>query len=313
MTTKRISIVDIAHELQISKTTVSFILNGKAKEMRIRDEVADRVFDFAKGVGYKPNSFAKNLRTGKSQTICLMVDDISNRFFANVARHIEDLAHQNGYTIIYCSTNNCADKIKELIALLRHRKTDGYLIMPANGAEEEVDALIRDGLPVVLFDKYYPNAGLACNWLDDLNAGSNLTKKLIGEGCKRIGFVALSSDEKPVQPRLNGYKIALKENSLPYYIKEISIDGCSDNTLSSLADFIRRNKIDALILGDPRMVICGLPLVSSAGFRIPEELKVALFDDCDLLEIYPHSVMTALPSPKEIADKTMRTLLSQLN
>ncbi len=78
---KKLSIVDIANHLNVSKTTVSFVLNGRAKEKRISEELVARVLKFVEEVGYKPNSLAKSLRTGKSHTIGLMVEDISNPFF----------------------------------------------------------------------------------------------------------------------------------------------------------------------------------------------------------------------------------------
>ena len=114
---KKLSIVDIANELKVSKTTVSFILNGRAKEKRIGEDLVERVTKYVEEVGYKPNSLAKSLRTGKSNTIGLMVEDISNPFFASIARLIEDRAYKNGYKIIYCSTDNDTQKTRELISM----------------------------------------------------------------------------------------------------------------------------------------------------------------------------------------------------
>ncbi|HJP64174.1 MAG TPA: LacI family DNA-binding transcriptional regulator, partial [Mucilaginibacter sp.] len=151
---KKLSIVDIANQLNISKTTVSFILNGRAKEKRISDEVVEKVLKFVKEVEYKPNSLAKSLRTGKSNTIGLMVEDISNHFFANIARLIEDKAYENGYKLTYCSTDNKTEKTREMIAMFRDRHVDGYIIAPPEGIEDDIAQLISEGFPVVLFDRY---------------------------------------------------------------------------------------------------------------------------------------------------------------
>lgn len=117
MRNKKPSIRDIAKHLNISTSTISFVLNGKAKEMRISDQLAERVLNFVNEVGYKPNQIAQSLRTGKSKNISLMVEDISNTVFSRVARLIEEAAHQKGYRIIYCSTENDADKTRELIRM----------------------------------------------------------------------------------------------------------------------------------------------------------------------------------------------------
>ena len=87
---KKLLIGDIAKQLNVSITTVSFILNGKAKEKRISDGLAEKVLKLVEEVNYKPNQLARSLRTGKTKTIGLMVEDISNPFFANIARLIEE-------------------------------------------------------------------------------------------------------------------------------------------------------------------------------------------------------------------------------
>ncbi|MGJ1206515.1 LacI family DNA-binding transcriptional regulator, partial [Sphingobacterium lactis] len=130
---KRILISDIAKNLGVSVTTVSFILNGKAKEKRISEGLTKRVLDYVKKVGYKPNQLAQSLRTGQSKILGLIVEDISNPFFSNVAKYIERIAYDNGYHIIYCSMDNDETKAKELIQLFYDRQVDGYIITPPEG------------------------------------------------------------------------------------------------------------------------------------------------------------------------------------
>ncbi|MFD2144991.1 LacI family DNA-binding transcriptional regulator [Mucilaginibacter antarcticus] len=138
---KRLSIADIAEALNISKTSVSFILNGQAEEKRISKKLVDKVVQYVEEVGYKPNLLAKSLRTGKSNTIALMVEDISNPFFASIARLIEDRAYQNGYRITYCSTDNDTAKTKDMIGIFQDRHVDGYIIAPPEGIEDDILSL----------------------------------------------------------------------------------------------------------------------------------------------------------------------------
>ncbi len=128
MRKKALVIGDIAKELNVSITSVSFILNGKAKEKRISADLADRVLNYAKKVNYSPNHLAKSLRTGKTNLIGLIVEDISNPFFANVARLIEETASQKGFRIIYCSSDNDTHKTSELIRVFHERQVDAYCI-----------------------------------------------------------------------------------------------------------------------------------------------------------------------------------------
>src|SRR5690349_5430719 len=126
MKTKKVSISDIARKLEVSPTTVSFVLNGKSKEKRVSDEVVARIKKYVAKVGYKPNTFAQGLRTGKSKIIGLMIEDISNPFFASVAKLIEDRAYEDGYKIMYCSTHNDREKARDLIRMFKDCRVDGY-------------------------------------------------------------------------------------------------------------------------------------------------------------------------------------------
>jgi LacI family transcriptional regulator len=314
MIKKKLSIVDIANKLNISKTTVSFILNGRAREKRISEELVERVLKFVKEVGYKPNSLAKSLRTGKSHIIGLMVENIADPFFANIARYIEDGAYKNGYRIIYCSTDNDADKTRDLIAMFRDRHVDGYIIAPPVGVEEDIAELLKDGLPVVLFDRYFP--GIDCSYVvtDNLNSTYTATEYLVEQGYKKIAFITLQSHQTQMQARLDGYKKALQQNNLSPYIKEVVFNQDVKHMLDPIADFLKNNKdLDAIIFGTNRIGTCGLKVIHNMGIRIPDDVAVISFDDHDVFELYTPSI-TAIAQPVEdIADNVINILLGKLD
>ncbi len=133
---KALSIKDIALKANVSITTVSFIINGKAKEKAISDAVIKKVQQIIIDSGYKPNQIARSLRTGNSNIIGLIIEDISNSFFSKIARLIEDKAYKKGYKIIYSSTENNVDKAKELINMFKSRKVDAYIISPIKGSRK---------------------------------------------------------------------------------------------------------------------------------------------------------------------------------
>src|SRR5690606_38947830 len=202
---KRILISDIAKALGISVTTVSFILNDKAKEKRISEALTKRVLDYVKKVGYKPNELAKSLRTGKTKILGLIIEDISNPFFANIARYIETKAYSRGYRIIYCSTENNSEKAIEFIQLFRDRHVDGYLITPPVGIQDTVAELIEQGLPVVLFDRYFPELPTDYVIVQNKQGALEATNHLIEQGFKRIAFVTSTSQQTQMRDRMEGY------------------------------------------------------------------------------------------------------------
>jgi LacI family transcriptional regulator len=216
---KKISIRDIGKELGISITTVSFILNGKAKEKRISEALTEKVLKFVEEVNFKPNMMAQGLRTGKSKIICLMVEDISNNLlFAQVARLIEEEAHSKGYRIIYCSTDNKTQKAAELIRLFRDRSIDGFIITPPEGIEEEIQALMDEDIPVVLIDRNLPE--LKCNYvgIENLNSTYEAINHLITNGFKNIGFLTIESEQMQMADRLGGYLKAVEDARLKSYV-----------------------------------------------------------------------------------------------
>ncbi|SDF38543.1 transcriptional regulator, LacI family [Mucilaginibacter pineti] len=311
---KKLSIVDIANQLNVSKTTISFILNGRAKEKRISEELVERVMKYVKEVGYKPNSLAKSLRTGKSNTIGLMVEDISNPFFASIARLIEDRAYKNGYKIIYCSTDNDTHKTQELITMFRDRHVDGYIMAPPEGIEEDIIALLKDGMPVVMFDRHLPMVNTDYVEIDNLFSTYNATRHLIDQGYKNIAFVTFASEQTQMKSRVQGYKDALGASNLKQNILEVVFNQNEDLIIEPITDFLTKNKkLDAVLFGTNHIGTCGLKVISAMELSIPKDLAVISFDDYDVFKLHSPPV-TAIAQPvEEIADNVITVLLNKLN
>jgi LacI family transcriptional regulator len=311
---KKLSIVDIANQLNVSKTTISFILNGRAKEKRISEELVERVMKYVKEVGYKPNSLAKSLRTGKSNTIGLMVEDISNPFFASIARLIEDRAYKNGYKIIYCSTDNDTHKTQELIAMFRDRHVDGYIMAPPEGIEEDIIALLKDGMPVVMFDRHLPMVNTDYIEIDNLFSTYNATRHLIDQGYKNIAFVTFASEQTQMKSRVQGYKDALGASNLKQNILEVVFNQNEELIIEPITDFLTKNKkLDAVLFGTNHIGTCGLKVISAMELSIPQDLAVISFDDYDVFKLHSPPV-TAIAQPvEEIADNVITVLLNKLN
>lgn len=141
---RKVSLRDIAAQAGVSPTTVSFVINGKAREMRVSRDVIQRIEALIKKLNYQPNSMARGLRTGKTGTIGLMVEDISNHFFATLARVIEDEADYFGYDVVYCSTENKEARAQKLLETLTHRQVDGYILTPTPELDVGVQKLLQE-------------------------------------------------------------------------------------------------------------------------------------------------------------------------
>ncbi|WPU97024.1 LacI family DNA-binding transcriptional regulator [Mucilaginibacter sabulilitoris] len=310
---KKLSINDIANELHVAKSTVSFILNGKAKEKRISEELTERVLKFVEEKGYRPNQLAKSLSTGKTKMICLLVEKISDYFFSHIAFHLEALAYKNGYKIIYCSTENDPEKTRELISLLRARHVDGYIITPPPGIETEIQALLTDGLPVVLFDRYLPGIPTDYVGLDNYHGTYEAVEFLVKALSKRIALVTLNSGQTQMLERRDGYMTALKKYKLKPLILKVPFENPMETTVKQSLQFIKDNPdIDAIIFATNYLALSGIKAINEAGLQIPSDIGVIAFDDHDVFRIYNPSISAIAQPLDEMAKQLFKILLDKL-
>ncbi|MBW1654940.1 LacI family DNA-binding transcriptional regulator [Flavobacterium quisquiliarum] len=153
MKRKNSSLKDIAEELKVSVTTVSFVLNGKAAERHISKEMTKRVLDYANSINYKPNRIAQSLRSGKTNILVFMVEDISDVSFSKLVKFFEDIAYQKGYKVIFCSIGNEATRSLEIIDFYSLLQVDGFVIVPSSAIKYKIDELVESGKPIVLLNK----------------------------------------------------------------------------------------------------------------------------------------------------------------
>jgi len=310
---KKLSINDIANELNVAKSTVSFILNGKAKEKRISDELTERVLKFVQEKGFQLNYLAKSLSTGKTKMICLMVEKISDYFFSHIAFHLEALAYKNGYKIIYCSTENDPEKTRQLIALLRARHVDGYIITPPKGVESEINALINDNLPVVLFDRYLPTVPTDYVGLDNYKGTFDAAELLIKTSAKKIALFTLGSVQTQMEERQSGYLDAIKKHNLKPLIFKIPFENDTDTTIKQSIQFIGDHPgLDAIIFATNYLALSGIKAINESGLNIPGDIQVIAFDDHDVFNIYNPSISAIAQPLDEMAKQLFKTLLDKL-
>ncbi len=313
MKKQKVSIKDIATKLNISKTTVSFILNGKAKEKRISDSLVEKVLRLVEEVGYQPNQMAQSLRTGKTKILGLMVEDISNPFFSSVAKHIETEAYQHGYKIIYCSTENDDQRAKDFLKMFHSLGIDGYILTPPHGIKEDIQWLVSQGENVVLFDRYFDEIAAEFVMVNNEESTFSGTKHLLDQGYRRIAFITLASEQPQMKGRASGYQKAMEQHglspvhlSLPFkreqqYVREIK------DFLSAQPD------LDAVFFGTNYLGVSGLEAVAGLKLIIPGDLAFMSFDDNDLFRINTPTI-TAIAQPMEKIAKTIVTaLLAQID
>lgn len=313
MKKKRQSIKDIAKTLNVSATTVSFVLNGKGKEKKISDGMIKRVLDYTTKINYKPNRVAKSLRTGETKVLVFMVEDISNYFFAKIARIMEDMAYTKGYRMLFCSTENEDERTRDLINVFYERQVDGFIIIPSAGIEQDVAELIATDTPVVLFDRFFPGLDAHHVVIDNYTASYRAARHLIDNDYRKIAFVTTDSDQVQMLHRQRGYEDALREIGLsPRIFKVPFHDADSEGGREVLrALFTRHSELDAIYFSTNYLTRSGLEITKQVNGTI-EDIGIVTFDDNDLFRINTPSITAVAQPLEQMAEALMRTMLTLL-
>lgn len=310
----RVSLKDIAKEAGVSVTTVSLIINNKSQNGRISAAVVERVNKIIKEKNFQPNTIARSLRTGKSTTIGLIVEDISNHFFASISKTIESVANDNGYKVIYASTDNDNQKARELLEMMQLQQVEGVIITPTIGLKSEIEELIKQEKPVVLFDRYFTGLSVSYVVLDNFKGAYDMTSHLIKKGYKNIAFITISSEMNQLQNRLEGYEQALKDNNLPTKPKlvlEFKYDASKESKLKAIENFLQKNKqVDALFFSTNYLGIIGVEYMTNNKLSIPKDYGFVSFDDHELFK-FINPAITVMAQPIELlANEAINALLT---
>ena len=309
---KRISIKDIAKKAGVVPSTVSFVINGKTKEMRISDELAEKVRAVIKETNYQPNHTAVSLRTGKSKIIGLIVEDISNVFFATLAKTIEDEAYALGYKIVYCSTENNDEKGSELIKMLTSQQVEGFLITPSSGMSGEVSRLLEDKKPVVLMDRYFTDVDVPYVLVDN-KAGIKLgMKHLFSKGHKKIAFITVDLEQVQMQERELAYKACMQRKGYDELVLKLSYTIKPEAAVEKIAAFITKTPdLDAVFFATNYLGVYGLESINNLKLKIPEDLAIICFDDHDIFRLFKPGITIIKQPIMDIAVTAIQLLMRQ--
>jgi LacI family transcriptional regulator len=210
------SLKELADKLNLSVTTVSRVLNGKAATYRISSSTQENVLNAARKFNYVPNRLARSLKLDKTETIGLIIPDISNPFFADIAKSIEAEARNKGYSIIFGDSMDNIETEEKLLQLLQSQKVDGIIVAPVGTKQEHLLHAYNEGLPIVVIDRFFRNSELPYITSDNYKGAYDAVCYLIAMGHRKIACIQGIHDSLPNIERVEGYKKALKDNSIPF-------------------------------------------------------------------------------------------------
>lgn len=195
-----VSMKDIANKINVSRCTVSDILNGKTS--KYRQQTIDLVLNTANEMGYLRNELSRSLKTGKSGTIALVIPDIANTFYVRIYKEIERLAYSANFSLITCITEENLEKEEEILKTLSGRMVDGILISTVSSTQS-----LRGNYPfqIVCFDRATDHGEFPSITIDNENAASSLAKRFIEKGAKEPLFIGTSPNDYTIRLRTKGF------------------------------------------------------------------------------------------------------------
>ncbi|MEO6731132.1 MAG: LacI family DNA-binding transcriptional regulator [Ferruginibacter sp.] len=312
---KKLSIHDIARELKVSATSISFVLNGAVAGKKVSEPVRKKILDYVESIGYKPNLIAQTLRTGKSKIIAMLVEDISDPFFSSIGRIIEDNLYKIGYKIFHSSTNNNTARAKDLLRMFRDRHVDGYIIAPSPGIESDIQHLMNtEGKPVVLFDRFFPDLETINVVIDNEGGAYTAAKHLVENGFSNVAFVTLHSDQNQMSGRLQGYMKAMYESGRRQFVLKLPYNTDPKELTKLIRSFIETNReINAVLFATNYLTVSGLKAISELNLKIPADIGVVGFDDNTHFALFSPSITAVAQPLKDIAMQIVQQLAKALD
>ncbi|MBC1566655.1 catabolite control protein A [Listeria booriae] len=303
-----VTIYDVAREANVSMATVSRVVNGNPN---VKPITRKKVLDVIKQLGYRPNAVARGLASKKTTTVGVMIPDISNVFYAELARGIEDIATMYKYNIILSNSDENEDKELQVLNTLLGKQVDGIIYMGERISEQLQEEFDRSPAPVVLAGSVDAANKIASVNIDYKQASYEAVSRFTKNGRKKIAFISGSLDE-PVNSelKLGGYREALREAKIKFnedYVLESAYNYEAGvkawEQLSSL-----KATPDAIYVADDELAMGVLNAALDAGVKVPEDLEIVTSNNTKLTLMARPQLSTVVQPLYDIGAVAMRLL-----
>ncbi len=308
-----ITIYDVAREANVSMATVSRVVNGNPN---VKPTTRKKVLEVIERLGYRPNAVARGLASKKTTTVGVIIPDVSNMLYAELARGIEDIATMYKYNIILSNSDQNKDKELHLINTMLGKQVDGIVFMSGSITEEHIQEFERSSVPFVLAGSVEPFNKIPSVNIDYKQATIDVVSEFIDKGHKEIALViGPLHDSINKELRLEGYKEALEKAGIPFN-EDYVVEG--DYTYDSGIEAWQRlqglAKVPtAVFVGSDEMALGVIHGAQDAGVNIPEDVEVVSSDNTRLTEMVRPQLTSVVQPLYDIGAVSMRLLTKFMN
>ncbi|WP_288460907.1 LacI family DNA-binding transcriptional regulator [uncultured Chryseobacterium sp.] len=309
---KRASIKDIARIAEVSVATVSYVLNKK-EGSRISEATKTRILDVAKSINYTPNKIAKSLKMNKTKLIGLIVADISNDFYSNIARNIEDEAMKLGYTLLIGSCDENPEKFKKLTELFSEQQVDGMIIAPVVDSDEAINKLIQEEYPIVTIDRYLKNVSLPGVMINNSEISEHICDHLVKKDFDEIIYVGYDTELPHLLDRQDGFDKRIGESDISAKRILIGIHNITEEVHQKMQENLDLSKKTAIYFSSNKLGIAGLRYLIDHNISVPEQVSLVAFDETEAYYLFPTEVSFVQQPLYDMAKESVKLLDNQIN
>jgi DNA-binding LacI/PurR family transcriptional regulator len=308
---RKVTIVDIAHELDVSPSTVSRALNGIG---RMNEETRQQILGLAKKWGYHPNPHAQRLKNVKTSTIGLIVPELTHHFYSRIIKGVDSVLDEFGYQQIICVSNEEHEKERTAAHTLLNARVDGLLVALSNETNDfdHLQELVNEEIPIVFLDRMCEDIDAPYVMTDDFEGARIATDFLVGNGCEKIAFLIGPENLSTSFSRLMGYKEALKKRSIEFDEKLVILSGLGNSADAQLIELLEHYHIDGVFAHSDYHSFKAMEILLKNGFKIPGDVQVIGYAD-EPLASYTTPKITTIKQPAfEIGRVGMELLLQEI-
>lgn len=276
----RVTIKEVAKKVGVNPSTVSRVLNGDL-HLSIREETRNRILEAIKEMGYSPNPIARSLRMKTSNTIGMLIPDITNPFFPEVIKGAETAASERELSLILCNTDESSAKEKNLIKFLIDRRVDGLLLFSSRLEDETISKVEKSGIPFVLVNRGSRSNTGAYVVVDNSLGAKLAINHLIDLGHKKIAHISGFLYTETGLERLEGYRKSLNASGLPFISEYMVEAGFAEQQgyTAMLKLLSLEDRPTAVFVANDLMAMGAMTAIMEKGLSVPEDISVIGFDD----------------------------------
>lgn len=309
---------DVARRAEVSQTVVSYVLND-IRTVSISPETRKRVQDAIAELGYIPDNAARSLRSGRTMTIAAVIPDITNPFYPDLIRGIQNVTQASGYDLVTYNTDGTLEGEQRGIDTARRGRVDGLILNPFHIDPSYLLPILTDGIPMVIngeyhLDAYPPDLPLDRVYVPGDAAARSIVDYLIEKGHTRIAMIAGEDATPPREGRVRGYRQALAAHHIP--LEEALIRGSTFNEeggYEAMRELLTITpRFTAVFAANDLMALGAFIACREAGIRVPEDIAIAGFDNIPAARLVSPALTTVAQYPERTGRHAAEQLMERL-